>query len=118
MYNSEDIAQQSWLFHSWLEAAPFSEYRGWLIRAYPEGEDWIWDVVAPPDRGSCWFESGHVYRSKSKALLEARRLVNQIAVNEAISSVLESLHQANQISSPEYQALLQSLQCPISLSLA
>lgn len=117
MNNREELSQQSWLFHAWLESEPFIEYRGWLIRAYPEDGGWLWDVVEPPDHGSGWFESGKIYPSRSRALLEARRLVNQVTVAESMTQVLTLLYEERKLLPQEYKALLNSTQVPPSPSL-
>ncbi|MEB3294426.1 MAG: hypothetical protein VKJ24_14805 [Synechococcales bacterium] len=117
MNNSEALTQQSWLLHSWLEAAPFYDYRGWSIRAYPDGTGWGWEVVEPCDLGSGWFESGTLYASRSKALLEARRFVNQITFNHTMMTLLEEFQEQGLLSFQEHQALLESTQCPVPVAL-
>jgi hypothetical protein len=117
MNKSEELAQQSWLLHNWLEAAPFDDYRGWAIRAYPEGSGWIWDIVEPCDRGSGWFESGTLYYSRSKALLEARRFINQMTFHQTMVTLLEEFQDRGILSFQEYQALLESTQLNLTLAL-
>lgn len=89
MRTCEDIAQQSWLFHAWLEAAPFVSYRGWQIRACREGMEWIWEVMEPPEYGCGYFESGQTYLSASKALVAARQFILSLTVSHELTIVLD-----------------------------
>ncbi len=110
MRTCEDIAQQSWLFHTWLEAAPFSTYRGWLVRACREGQDWIWEVMEPPEYGCSCFESGRTYASRSKALLAARQLIRGLVVSHELTIVLEEMETKGLLKHDESQALISSVQ--------
>lgn len=110
MRTCEDIAQQSWLLHAWLEAAPFLTYRGWQIRACRDGTEWIWEVMEPPEHGCSYFESGQIYLSKSKALLAARKLVLGLVVSNELAIVLEEFETKGLLSAHESQALIASTQ--------
>jgi hypothetical protein len=110
MRTCEDIAQQARLFHAWLEAAPFLTYHGWQIRACPEGEEWIWEVMDPPEYGCGYFESGRTYPSASRALLAARRLVRSLTVSHELTIVLEEFQNQGILHPHESQALISSTQ--------
>jgi hypothetical protein len=110
MRTCEDIAQQSWLFHTWLEAAPFLTYLGWQVRACREDSEWIWEVMEPPEYGCSCFESGQTYSSQSKALLAARQLVRGLIVSHELAIVLEELQIKGILKPNESHALISSAQ--------
>jgi hypothetical protein len=112
MRTCEDISQQSWLLHHWLEASPFVNYLGWQIRACRDGSEWVWDVVEPPEYGSGYFESGRTYPSHSKALLAARQLVRGLVVSHELTIVLEEFAHEGILNSNESHALISSTQMP------
>jgi hypothetical protein len=116
MENREEYAQSS-LFDSWLEAAPFQEYRGWYLRAFQDESGWTWDMIEPKSRGGSWFESAKVYPNKSKALLEARRLVLHNTVCWEMTQLLQDLYATQSINLAEYRSMTTHLQEaePISL---
>jgi hypothetical protein len=110
MENREELSQQCGLLSSWLEAAPFQAYRGWHIRAFEEGGGWTWDIVEPDAKGGGWFESAQVYPNRSKALLEARKLILRSTVCWEVTQVLQELYQQQRLELAEYLSLLNSLQ--------
>ncbi len=116
MENCEQYAQSS-LFDSWLEAAPFQAYRGWYLRAFQDESGWTWDIIEPKSRGGSWFESAKVYPNKSKALLEARRLVLHSTVCWEMTQLLQDLYATQSINLAEYRSMTTHLQEaePISL---
>jgi hypothetical protein len=119
MDSREEFSQQFCLLRSWLEAAPFNQYRGWRLRAFQEDNGWTWDIIEPESRGGGLFEAFQTYPSKSKALLEARRFVIRVTVAWEMGQVLQELHDVRALEYEEYQALLGSLQedavlCPRS----
>jgi hypothetical protein len=109
MKTCEELTQQSGLLHHWLEAIPFIDYNGWQIRACPEGQGWIWEIVEPPEFGSSYFESGEVFPSRSKALLSARRLILRVSVSQTLAPVLEELRHFGCITPQESNLLLHSV---------
>jgi hypothetical protein len=110
MENCEELLQQSGLFNSWLEAAPFQEYRGWHLRAFEDEGGWTWDIIEPKVLGGSWFESAKVYPNRSKALLEARKLIIRSIVCGELTQVLQELYVDQSLSMEEYRALVSSLQ--------
>jgi hypothetical protein len=108
MRTCEDISQQSWLLHNWLEASPFMNYLGWQIRACRDGSEWVWDVVEPPEYGCGYFESGQTYPSHSKALLAARQLVRGLVVSHELTIVLEEFTAQGILNLDESRALIAS----------
>ena len=110
MKTYETIAQQSWLLHNWLEAAPFLTYRGWQIRACREGNEWIWEIVEPPEYGCSYYESGQRYPSRSKALLVARQWVMGLIVSHELAIVFDEFEAKGLLETQEAQALLASTQ--------
>jgi hypothetical protein len=110
MKNREEFAQQSCLLRSWLEAAPFKPYRGWCIRAFQEANGWSWDIIEPECRGGGLFESAKLYPCKSKALLEARKLIIRNTVSFEVTQVLQSFYADRLIDFDEVRALISSIQ--------
>jgi hypothetical protein len=117
MNNREELLQQSGLFNSWLEAAPFQEYRGWHLRAFEDEGGWTWDIIEPKALGGSWFESAKIYPNKSKALLEARKLIIRCTVSWELTKVLQELYAEQSISAEEYRSLVSSLQDTQAVSL-
>jgi hypothetical protein len=109
MEHREEYAQSS-LFDSWLEAAPFQEYRGWYLRAFKDDHGWTWDIIEPKSRGGSWFESAKVYPNRSKALLEARRLIIHSVVCWEMTQLLQDLYANQAINLEEYRSLNTHLQ--------
>jgi hypothetical protein len=109
MENHEELTQ-SCLFDSWLEAAPFQEYRGWYLRAFQDEGGWTWDIIEPQARGGSWFESANVYPTKSKAMLEARRLIMQSTVFWEMTQLLQEFYAHQSISLEEYHSMIAHLQ--------
>jgi hypothetical protein len=109
MENREEYAQSS-LFDSWLEAAPFREYRGWYLRAFKDEQGWTWDIIEPKSRGGSWFESAKVYSNKSKAMLEARRLIIHSNVCWEMTQLLQDLYSTQSINLDEYRSMTMNLQ--------
>lgn len=116
MENREELAQSN-LFATWLEAAPFQEYRGWYVRASQDEAGWTWDLIEPTSRGGGWFESATVYPTKSKAVLAARRLVIQNTVCWEITQFLQELCASQAITLEEYRSLTTHLQNTEAMSL-
>lgn len=116
MENREEFAQ-SCLFDSWLEAAPFQEYRGWYLRAFKDEGGWTWDIIEPKSRGGSWFESAKVYPNKSKAMLEARRLIIQSTVCWEMTQLLQELYTDQSLSLDEYRSIVTHLQDAEAMSL-
>jgi hypothetical protein len=110
MEKREEFTQQSGLFDSWLQAAPFQDYRGWHLRAFEDEGGWTWDIIEPKGMGGSWFESAKVYPNRSKALLEARRLVIRSMVCWELTQVLQQLYAEQALSVEEYRSLVSSLQ--------
>ncbi len=115
MDSREEFSQQFCLLRSWLEAAPFREYRGWRIRAFQEDNGWTWDIIEPEIQGGGLFEAFQFYPSKSKALLEARRFIIRISVARELGQVLQELYDIRALEYEEYQALLSSFQAEMCL---
>ena len=109
MTTCEAIIQQSRLLHHWLEAIPFIDYHGWQIRACPESNGWVWEIVEPPEFGNSYFESGVVYSNRSRALLSARRLIIRLSVSQALSPVLEDFCKSGTLNAEETHNLLHSI---------
>jgi hypothetical protein len=110
MDSREEFSQQFCLLRTWLEAAPFTQYRGWRLRAFQEDNGWSWDIIEPESRGGGLFEAFQTYPSRSKALLEARRFVIRVNVAWEMGQVLQEFHEVRALEYEEYQALLSSLQ--------
>lgn len=110
MKSCDEIAQQSWLLHHWLEAEPFLLYRGWQIRACREGKGWVWDLVEPSEYGFHIFESPRIYANRSRALLEARKMVLHLTVSHELEIVLADFTHQGLLEDRESQALLNSTQ--------
>ena len=104
-----EAIQQSRLLYHWLEAIPFIDYYGWQIRACPESNGWVWEIVEPPEFGNSYFESGEVYQNRSRALLSARRLIIRLSVSQALSPVLEDFCKLGILKPEETHNLLHSI---------
>jgi hypothetical protein len=114
--NREEL-NQSGLLHSWMEAAPFEEYRGWHIRAFQDADGWTWDIVEPKVLGGSWFESAKIYPNKSKALFEARQLIIRNTVCREMTQVMQEMYMSGCIDLEEYRAIVSNLQDSQAMSL-
>jgi hypothetical protein len=83
----------------WIDRGSWQPYRGFLIRAFPcpQADGWCWELIDLElyDTPSVWswelLREKKTYPNRSKALMKARRQINQLVASQMVAHVLDDL---------------------------